>query len=238
MEAFNLEWNLSGDVMQLLKMEIEPEEVITSESGKMAYMSENIDMETTAKGGIFSSIKRKLAGESLFLVDFTTEGGTGVVTFASEIPGKIIPIELGSGEEILAQKDAFLCSQEGRIDAEFTKKLGAGFLGGEGLILVKLSGPGQIFLNVGGEVSEVELEEDQKIRIDTGCLAAFEKDMDYSVDRVKGIKNIIWGGEGLFLATVEGPGRVWIQSMPIKDLAGRISQYIPTSSKNKSFSFD
>ncbi len=223
--------------MQLLTIELGPEEVMTSESGKMVYMSENMDMDTKAKGGFLSSVKRKFAGESFFLVEFTPKGGDGIVTFASEIPGKIIPIELKENEEILAQKDAFLCAQEGSIDADFTEKLGAGFLGGEGLILVKLTGPGQTFLNVGGEVAEVELSEGEKIRIDTGCLGAFEKGMNYSVNRVKGIKNIIWGGEGLFLATIEGPGKVWVQSMPIKDLAGRIAQYIPQSSGDNSFSF-
>lgn len=232
-----MKWNLSGDVMQLLTVELEPEEVMVSESGKMAYMSDNMDMDTKAKGGFLSSVKRKIAGESFFLVEFTPKGGDGIVSFASEIPGKIIPLKLEEGDEVLAQKDAFLCSQEGNIDADFTEKLGAGFLGGEGLILVKISGPGQAFLNVGGEVAEIELDEGEKIRIDTGCLGAFEKGMDYSVERVKGIKNIIWGGEGLFLATVEGPGKVWVQSMPIKDLAGRIAQYIPKSSNDNSFSF-
>ncbi|OKY77834.1 MAG: AIM24 family protein [Candidatus Methanohalarchaeum thermophilum] len=215
--------------MQFLTIELEQRETITSESGGMAYMSDNMEMETIAKGGLFSSIKRKLSGESLFLVDFTPKGEKGIVSFASELPGKIVPMDLGANEEIIAQKDAFLCSEEGNIDAEFTERIGAGFLGGEGLILVRLTGPGQAFLNFGGEVSEIDLDEDQKIRIDTGCLAAFEKGMDYSVDRIKGIKNMIWGGEGLFLATVKGPGKVWVQSLPIKDLAGRISQYLPTS---------
>lgn len=212
--------------MQILNIELEPGEVITSESGKMMYMSDNIRMETKAKGGLWASIKRKFAGESFFLVEFTPERGKGMVSFASEFPGKIIPIELGN-EAIICQKDAFLCSKGAEFDASFTKKIGAGFLGGEGLILMKLKGPGMAFVNVGGEVTKFDLDEGQKIRVDTGCLAAFDGDMDYSVERVSGIKNIIWGGEGLFLATIKGPGRVWIQSMPIKDLAGKLAQYMP-----------
>lgn len=223
-----MKWDLKGTVMQFLDLELEPDEYITAESGRMVYMSDNIQMDTKAKGGIFASLKRKLAGETFFLTEFTAKGGTGIVSFGSEIPGKIIPLELEKGEAILAQKDAFLCAKGGVLDAEVTKSIGAGFLGGEGLILTKFDGPGQVFLNVGGEVNKITLEKKQKLRIDTGCLAAFDRDMNYSVDRVKGVKNIIWGGEGLFLATITGPGRVWLQSLAIKDLAGRIAQYIQT----------
>lgn len=223
-----MKWDLKGTVMQILSMELEPGDVVTSESGGMVYMSDNVKMDTKAKGGIFSSLKRAFAGESFFLVDFSVEDGRGIVSFSSEIPGKILPLELGEGEGVIAQKDAYLCSTGGTLDASFTKRLSAGFLGGEGLILVKVEGPGWAFLNVGGEVDKVKLKKGEKLRIDTGSLAAFEKGMDYSVDRVRGVKNIIWGGEGLFLATITGPGTVWIQSLSIKDLAGRIAQYLPS----------
>ena len=222
-----MKWKLQGTVMQMLNVELEPGETITSESGKMVYMSDNVRMQTKAKGGIWAAIKRKFAGESFFLVEFSPEGGKGIIGFGSEFPGKIIPLKLKEGQEIIAQKDAYLCSKDAEFDASFTRKIGAGFLGGEGLILLKLKGPGQVFMNVGGEVTEITLNPGQKLRIDTGCLAAFDANMDYSVERMRGIKNIIWGGEGLFLATISGPGRVWIQSMPIKDLAGKLAQYMP-----------
>lgn len=167
-------------------------------------------------------------------MEFSSQGGAGIVAFASEVPGKIIPAKLQAGEELICQKDAFLCSDAGvQFDATFTKRLGAGFLGGEGLILMKVKGPGQAFLNVGGEVTKLDLEAGQKVRIDTTCLAMFDSNLEYSVERVKGLKNILWGGEGLFLATVTGPGRVWIQSMPITELAAKLSQYMPSEKRGR-----
>ncbi len=224
-----MDYELKGSVMQLLNTELEEGETITSESGRMAYMSDNVEMDTQAKGGVFDSIKRAVAGESLFLVDYTPKSGKGIVTFASEVPGKIIPVELDEGETLRAQKDAWLCSKNVIPDADTTDKISSGFLGGEGIILVKLEGPGLVFLNIAGELEKVSLDEGEKIRIDTGCLGAFDASMDYSVDRVEGMKNMIFGGEGLFLATIEGPGDVWIQSMPLDEFAGKISQHIDRS---------
>jgi uncharacterized protein (AIM24 family) len=137
-------------------------------------------------------------------------------------------MQLNDGEEIIAQKDAFLASEETvTLDATFTKRIGAGLLGGEGLLLIKVRGPGLCFFNVGGEVSQIPLRPNQKIRIDTGNLAMFDTSVDYSVERVKGVRNIIWGGEGLFLATCTGPGRVWVQSMPVNELAAKLAEYLP-----------
>ncbi len=231
-----MKWQLKGTTMQFLSTEIEPGEVITSESGKMMYMSDNINMDTKAKGGVGSSLKRTLAGQSFFLVDYEAKGGSGLITFASKFPGKIIPLDLDEDETIIAQKEAFLCSKEGTLDMSFTKNIGAGFLGGEGIVLVRLDGPGQTFLNVGGEIEKIDLKEDEKLRIDTGCLAAFDDHMEYSVDRIKGVKNIFFGGKGLFVATIEGPGRVWIQSMPIEELAGVIGKHIGGSDSGNSSS--
>jgi len=224
-----MDYEIKGSVMQFLTVELDEGETISSESGRMAYMSDNVEMDTKAKGGVFSSIKRSIAGESLFLVDYTPVSGTGTVGFASEVPGKVIPVELDEGDALMAQKDAWLCSTDVLPDAEMTENISSGFLGGEGIILVKLEGPGLVFMNIAGELEKVELDEGEKIRVDTGCLGAFESDMNYSVDRVKGVKNMIFGGEGLFLATIEGPGSVWIQSMPIDEFAGKISQYIQQS---------
>ncbi len=224
-----MKYDLKGTVMQILSTELEEGETITSEPGKMAYMSDNVEMDTGAKGGILSSIKRKFAGESIFLVDYTPQSGSGVVTFASEVPGKVVPVELGEDDVLIGQKDAWLCSKDVIPDASATKRISSGFLGGEGMILVKMEGPGLVFLNICGELEKVKLDAGEKIRIDTGCIGAFDADMDYSVDRVKGIKNLAFGGKGLFLATIEGPGTVWVQSLPIDEFAGKISQYIDES---------
>jgi len=223
-----MKYNLLGTTMQMLNMELDEGEIIVSESGRMVFMSDNVKMKTEAKGGLWAGMKRKFAGESFFLVNFSSAAGKAVLSFGSEFPGKIIPMKLAQSEEIIAQKDAFLCSENSvTMDAGWTRKIGAGFLGGEGLILIKVKGPGMAFFNVGGEISEIKLEAGQKIRVDTGNLAMFDASVQYDVERVKGIKNIIWGGEGLFLATCTGPGRVWVQSMPVSELAGKLAEYMP-----------
>jgi len=220
--------DLQGTTMQILNMELDENETVISESGRLIYMSDNVKMETKMEGGFWKSVKRKFAGESFFLVNFISQKGKGVVSFGSEFPGKIIPLQIREGEVLIAQKDAFLCSEKSvQFDATWTKKIGAGLLGGEGLILIKLRGPGLAFFNVGGEVTKIDLQPGQKIRVDTGNLAMFDSSVKYSVERVKGIKNMIWGGEGLFLATCSGPGRVWVQSLPINELAGKIAEYLP-----------
>jgi uncharacterized protein (TIGR00266 family) len=230
-----MKYDLQGTTMQILNTELEENETIISESGRLIFMSDNVLMETKMKGGFWSAIKRKFAGESFFLVNFTSLRGKGVVSFGSEFPGKIIPLQLKPGEEIIAQKDAFLCSESSvTFDAAWTRKIGAGLLGGEGLILIKIKGSGLAFFNVGGEVTKIDLEPGQKIRVDTGNLAMFDSGVKYSVERVKGVKNMIWGGEGLFLATCEGPGRVWVQSLPVNELAGKLAEYLPGQRGGKS----
>ncbi len=225
-----MKYDLQGSTMQILNIEIDENEVIVSESGRLIYMSDNVKMDTKMEGGFWSAVKRKFAGESFFLVNFIGQKGNGIVSFGSEFPGKIIPLELRENEDIIAQKDAFLCSEKSvTFDATWTKKIGAGFLGGEGLILIKVRGPGTSFFNIGGEVTKIDLQADQKIRVDTGNLAMFDSSVDYSVERVKGVKNMIWGGEGLFLATCTGPGRVWVQSLPINEFAGKIAEYLPNN---------
>ncbi len=223
-----MKFSLQGTVMQMLNCELSEGETIVSESGRLVFMSDNVEMMTEMKGGFWKALKRKFAGESFFLVNFTPLAGTGIVSFGSEFPGKIIPVTISPGDEIIAQKDAFLCAEASiSFDAGFTRRVGAGLLGGEGLVLIKLRGEGQAFFNVGGEVTELTLERGQKIRVDTGNLAMFDSTVDYSVERIKGVRNIIWGGEGLFLATMTGPGRVWVQSMPVNELAGKLSEYMP-----------
>jgi len=223
-----VKYELQGTTMQVLNLQVEPGETVVAESGRMIYMTDNIKMETEATGGIWAGIKRAFAGESFFLVNFSSQAGTGLLAMGSEIPGKIIPLQLAEGQEIIAQKDAFLCCEKSvTFDAAFTKKIGAGFLGGEGLVLLKVRGPGLVFFNVGGEVTKLKLEAGQKIRVDTGCLAMFDGGMEYDVERIKGIKNMIFGGENFFLATVKGPGNAWIQSLPVQELALKLYSFMP-----------
>ncbi|MBI4021088.1 MAG: TIGR00266 family protein [Candidatus Aenigmarchaeota archaeon] len=223
-----MKYDLHGTTMQLLNLQLTAGEKVTAESGRLVYMSDNIAMQAEATGGLFAGLKRKLIGESFFLVSFSCAGGSGMVGFGSEFPGKVIPLPLKKGDEIIAQKDAFLVAEESvTFDASFTRRISAGLLGGEGLLLIKLRGPGLAFMNVGGEVSEIKLKAGEKIRVDTGNLAMFDATVDYAVERVKGVRNLIWGGEGLFLATCTGPGRVWVQSMPVAELAGKLAEYLP-----------
>ena len=223
-----MKYELHGTTMQMLNMELAKGEEVTAESGRLVYMTENISMKTEATGGLWASIKRKFAGESFFLVSFGCEGQKGVVGFGSEFPGKILPIEIEEGKSVIAQKDAFLAAEKSvEFDATFTKRIGAGLLGGEGLILIKMKGQGTAFMNVGGEVTQFTLKKGEKLRVDTGNLAFFDESVDYSVERVKGVKNLIWGGEGLLLDTCTGPGRVWVQSMPVAELAGKLAEYLP-----------
>ncbi len=230
-----MKYDLQGTTMQLLNMELDEGERFYSESGRLVYMSDNVKMDTEAKGGIWKSIKRTFSGESFFLVHFTPLKGKGILGFSSEFPGKIIPMKLKQGEEIIAQKDAYLGSDSSiEFDATFTKRLGAGFLGGEGFILLKIKGPGEVFFNVSGEISEIYLEKGQKLRIDTSNLAMFDASVDYNVERIKGIKNMLFGGEGIFLATCTGPGRVWVQSMPIDELARKLYTYMPKQRGSRS----
>ncbi len=224
-----MKYKINGTVMQTVNIELKKEEKVFSESGNMAWMSENIQMQTNTRGGLFAGIKRRLAGESIFLNNFTCTEGVGVITFSSEFPGKILPVKLSKNKELICQKDAFMCAEDSvKLDMFFRKKLGAGFFGGEGFILQKLSGKGTAFVEIAGEITMIDLKKDQVIRVDTGHIAMFEPTVDFDIQMVKGAKNILFGGEGLFLSTLTGPGKVWLQSMPFSNFAARIGQYLLT----------
>lgn len=224
-----MQYQIRGTVMQTVDMQLQPGETIYTESGGMAWMSENIEMETGMKGGLMGGLKRSLAGESMFLVDYTCQGGQGLITFCAETPGKIIPLELAAGQSVICQKDAFMCAEKSvQLEMHFRKKLGAGLFGGEGFILQKLTGPGTAFVELSGEITEYELQAGQALKVDTGHLAMYDPTVNFDIVTVKGIKNILFGGEGLFLARVAGPGKVWLQSMPISTLAAKIARYIPS----------
>lgn len=224
-----MEYQIRGTVMQTVDITLQAGETIYTESGGLAWMSGNIKMETGMKGGLMGGIKRRLAGESMFLVDYTCESGQGLITFCSELPGKVIPIQLAEGQSIICQKDAFMCAEKNvALEMHFRKRLGAGLFGGEGFILQKLTGPGMAFVELGGEITEYDLEPQQWLRVDTGHLGMYEPGVDFDIETVRGIKNIVFGGEGLFFARVTGPGKVWLQSMPISVLAGKIRRYMPS----------
>src|SRR5262245_25226319 len=227
-----MEYQVIGTTLQAVILELDPGETVYSESGGMAWMSGNIGMQTSGRGGgIGGFFKRAISGESLFLVEYTSQGGKGIVAFASDFPGKIVPVNLGPGQEMIAQKQAFLCAEKTvQMGIHFRKKLGAGFFGGEGFIMQKLTGPGVAFVCLDGEIMEYTLGPDQMLKVDTGHVAMYEPSVTFDIEMMKGFRNILFGGEGLFLATLRGPGRVWLQTMPTMNLAKAIAEYLPRAS--------
>lgn len=220
-----IDYTIHGDDMQLVEIELDPGEGVRAEAGGMVYMGEGIRMQTSAEGGLFSGFKRMITGESFFITTFTHTGtGKGHVAFGAPYPGKIVPLELDElGGEFLCQKDAFLCAANGiDIDVAFTKRIGAGLFGGEGFILQRLKGHGRAFIHVGGTVIRRDLRPGEKLRVDTGCLAALAPTVDYDIEFIGGFKNALFGGEGLFLASLTGPGTVYLQSLPFSRLADRV----------------
>jgi uncharacterized protein (TIGR00266 family) len=223
-----ISYRIDGTTLQVVTIELEPGEIVYSESGGMSWMTGNVEMKSHSGGGLGKMVKRALSGESLFITDFFVNSGRGTVAFASEFPGKIIPFDLKPGESIIVQKDAFMCAEKSvDMDMHFRKRLGTGFFGGEGFIMQKITGPGLAFIEVDGEVIEYELGPGQQLKVDTGHLAAMEASVDFDVTMVKGFRNILLGGEGLFLASVRGPGKVWLQTMPMSKLAQKMAQFMP-----------
>jgi uncharacterized protein (TIGR00266 family) len=212
-----------GDDMQAVVLTMRQTDVIRAEAGAMMYMTDGITMDARMDGGFVGGLKRTfLSGESFFITYFTCEAPVGKAAFAAPFPGKIIALDL-SNQKLLCQKDAFLCAVgDIDIDIEFTKRLGAGFFGGEGFILEKLEGTGKVFLHSGGTIVEQHLGAGERLKVDTGCLVAFDPSVDYDIERVGGIKTSLFGGEGLFFAAMTGPGRVWMQTLPFSRLAERI----------------
>lgn len=223
-----MKYQIVGTLMQSLDIYLAAGESVFTESGGMSWMKGNVQMETNTKGGLMAGLGRALAGESLFMTTFTCQSGEAVVVFTPEAPGKIIPMQLAPGQSLIAQKDSFMVAQDGvKMEMHFRKKLGAGLFGGEGFVLQKLTGPGIIFLEVPGDVREYTLAPGEAMKIDPGHIAFFEPTVSYDISMVKGLKNIFFGGEGLFLATLTGPGRIWLQSMPLSNLAAKLAQYLP-----------
>ena len=233
-----IDYKIIGEEMQCIEIELDPQETVIAESGSFMMMENEIQMETIfgdgskSSGGfmdkLFSAGKRLLTGESLFMTAYTHMGlGKKKVTFAAPYPGKIIPMDLSIMQgKVICQKDAFLCAAKGvSVGIEFQKKLGVGLFGGEGFIMQKLEGDGMAFVHAGGTVIEKTLLPGDMLKVDTGCIVAFTSSVEYDIQFVGGIKNTFFGGEGVFFATLRGPGKVWIQSLPISRLASRIISY-------------
>lgn len=223
--AHDIDYKIIGDDIQAIEVELDPHEGVRAEVGAMLCMEEGIEMQTTSGGGIFQGFKRILSGENFFITTFLNNGNTkSRVTFAAPYPGKIIPLELSQlGGSFLCQRDGFLCAAHGiDINVEFTKRIGAGLFGGEGFILQRLSGNGRAFIHAGGAIIRRELKTNERLRVDTGCLVAFQPTVDYDIQFIGGIRNVLFGGEGLFYAQLTGPGTVYLQTLPFSRLADRI----------------
>ncbi len=232
--AGTVRYEMKGTLHQVVEMYLEQGQRVYSETGGMVWMDPQIDIDTAAPdggkgllGALGGAFSRAIAGESLFLNFFTAKAGPGRVAFASSFPGRILDIQLGAGQSLLAQRGSFLCAQDSvSIKMEFTKRLGAGALGGEGFVLQRLTGPGLLFLEIDGEVTHIDLAPGQEIRVDSGHIAAMEETVGYDIHFL-GLKNIFLAGEGIALAKLTGPGRVWLQHMTMPGLAGRLIPFLP-----------
>ncbi|MGH1361942.1 MAG: TIGR00266 family protein [Calditrichia bacterium] len=240
MRSHEVDYEVFGDDLQVVEVELDPGETVIAEAGAMNWMEENIEFEarmgdgSTAEQGLLGKLmnvgKRVLTGESIFMTHFTNSGsGKRRVAFGAPYPGKIMPIDLDEvNGELLCQKDAFLCAALGtQVTIAFNKRLGSGFFGGEGFILQRLKGDGMTFIHAGGTVIKKELR-GETLRVDTGCLVAFTKGVDYNIQAAGGLKSMFFGGEGIFLATLKGHGTVYLQSLPFSRLADRVLQHAPS----------
>ena len=224
-----MKYEIKGDSLPVVICNLEPGETMISEAGAMGWMSGSIKMDTNMKGGLLGGLGRAFSGESVFLNTFS---GPGMIAFPSSFAGRIVARTLNPGEVFIAQKGAFLAGTDDmKLEVALKKKIGAGFFGGEGFILQKLIGPGMVFLEFDGHVEEYDLAAGETMLVDTGNVGMFESTVSYDIQMVKGLKNIFLGGEGLFLTKLTGPGKVYLQSMPIQNLAGQLSRYFNTSSK-------
>ncbi|HLU22856.1 MAG TPA: TIGR00266 family protein, partial [Bacillaceae bacterium] len=241
MNNHEIDFEIFGDDMQFVQVELDPHETVIAEAGSLMMMNDGIRMETVfgdgssnqgsgLMGKLMGAGKRLLTGESLFMTTFTNErSGKNHVSFAAPYPGKIIPMDLSElGGKIICQKDAFLAAAKGvSVGIEFQRKIGVGFFGGEGFIMQKLEGDGMAFVHAGGTMYKRTLQPGEVVRVDTGCLVAMSQEVDYNIEMVKGVKTALFGGEGLFFATLRGPGTIWVQSLPFSRLASRVFAAAP-----------
>ena len=224
-----MDYKIIGQTVPVVEMKLNKGEKVYTQSGGMAYQSEGISMTTNARGGVMKSLGRMFTGESIFMANFTAEKDGSIVAFASTVPGSIINVDLSKlPKGLIIQKNSFLCAEDSvSTSVAFTKKLGAGLFGGEGFILQKAEGNGMLFLEIDGDVIQKELASGEVLKVDTGNVVAFDPNISYDIEMVKGLGNILLGGEGLFLTKLTGPGKVIIQSQNFKDFAGKIIPYVP-----------
>jgi uncharacterized protein (TIGR00266 family) len=222
-----MRYEISGTVMQTVAIDLSPGDVIYSQSAAMAWMSDSVSMQTNTGGGLFAGLKRSLTGGSLFITEFSAGAG-GHVAFAPRFPGTILARELKAGESLICRKETFLCAEKTvTLELAWQQRMGAGFFGGAGFILQKVTGPGTVFLDLSGEVVTKQLAAGEKLLVHAGHVGVHEPTVSFDIQMLPGFSNVIFGGEGLFLATLTGPGEVHLQSMPILNLAEEIARYLP-----------
>lgn len=222
-----MKYEISGTVMQTVSIDLERGETIYSQTAAMAWMSDGINMDTHTGGGLFAGLKRAMSGGSLFITEYTAEQ-KGHVAFAPRFPGTILPITLRPEQSMICRKETFLCAEKSvTLDIALQQRIGAGVFAGEGFILQRVTGPGTVFLDLSGEVVEKTLMPGERLRVHAGHIGMQEPTVSTDIQMVKGFSNILFAGEGLFLATLTGPGKIWLQSMPILNLAEAISEYLP-----------
>ncbi|MEQ7873719.1 TIGR00266 family protein [Sphingomonas sp. ASV193] len=223
-----MRYEINGTVMQTVAIALSPGESVFAQTHGMAWMTRAIEMDTHTGGGMWAGLKRAMGGGSFFITDYSAAGGSGEVGFAPRFPGTIIAKELRAGESLICRKETFLCAERGvSLEIVLQQRLGAGFFAGEGFILQKVSGPGTVFLDLSGEVIEKTLAPGETLRVHAGHIGMQEPSVSTDIQMVRGFRNMIFGGEGLFLATLTGPGKVWLQSMPVMNLAEEIARYLP-----------
>ncbi|MEA4822990.1 MAG: TIGR00266 family protein [Clostridiaceae bacterium] len=223
-----MKYEIFGDSLPAVAISLESGESIFTESGGMSWMTEDIAMDTNMKGGLLKGLGRMFSGESLFMATYTAQSDHQQITLASSFPGSIIPLHLTPGYEFICQKSAFLCAEPSvSLSAEIVKGLAGGFFGGEGFVLQRVRGEGMVFLEMDGSVKMLDLAPGQRLVVDTGNVAAYQSTVGYTVKTVRGFKNILFGGEGLFLTVLEGPGRVYLQTITLPSFASRIVPYLP-----------
>ena len=224
-----MDYRILGETLPVVEVRLNAGEAMYTQSGGMAWMSEGLTLDSNIKGGLMKGIGRRFTGESLFMATYTAVRPDCIIAFASTVPGRILPVDM-SRTSLICQKGAFLCAQPTvEVSTVFTKKLSAGFFGGEGFILQQLKGSGMAFLEVDGDVVEKTLAPGEVMKVDTGNVFAFEPTVSYEIETIKGVKNMLFGGEGLFLTRLTGPGKIYMQTMNIAEFTGRIAQGLPTS---------
>lgn len=225
-----MKYRISGNVMQALDILLMNGEAIVTEVGGMSWMKGNIGMKTDMPGGLLGGLARGLMGESIFLTTYTAMQDQSEITFTPDAPGSIVPLELQAGESIIAQRDAFMCAQQSvTLQIHMRQRLGVGLFGGEGFIMQRVTGPGMAFFEIDGETVQRELAAGETMRVNPGHIAMFDTTVSSNIEMVKGAANILFGGEGLFLATLTGPGRVWLQTMPLNNLISQVIARMPKS---------